>query len=81
VEREFVYVVLTDSGEQVTLTPEEFAKKYAWKNDPSKVQSTTGTKADDGTKKPEKQTDSPKSQQAGPAKQTHESGKRGRNKP
>ncbi|NUQ61628.1 MAG: protein kinase [Pirellulales bacterium] len=38
VERLLVYVVLTDSGEQLTLTPEEFAKRYGWKNDPQKVQ-------------------------------------------
>jgi hypothetical protein len=37
VERLFSYVVLTDSGEQVTLTPEEFAARYHWKNDPSQV--------------------------------------------
>ena len=32
-----VHVALTDAGQQITLTPEEFAKKYGWKNDPSKV--------------------------------------------
>jgi len=37
VERLLTYVVLTDSGEQLTLTPEEFAKRYHWKNDPSQV--------------------------------------------
>ena len=37
VGKEFVYVVLTDSGEQLTLTPEEFEKQYGWKNDPAKV--------------------------------------------
>ena len=37
VEQEFVYVVLTDQGEQLTLTPVEFAEKYGWKNDPAKV--------------------------------------------
>ncbi len=36
VEDEFVYVVQTDTGQQ-TLTPEEFTKKYGWKNDPTKV--------------------------------------------
>jgi hypothetical protein len=36
VEKELVYVVQTDQG-QDTLTPEEFARKYNWKNDPSKV--------------------------------------------
>lgn len=35
--KEFVYVALTDAGEQVTMTPEEFAKKYGWKNDPAKA--------------------------------------------
>ena len=35
--KQFVYVVLTDAGEQLTLTPAEFFKKYGWKNDPSKV--------------------------------------------
>ena len=37
VEVELPYVVLTDSGEQITLTPEEFAKQYGWKNDTAKV--------------------------------------------
>jgi WD40 repeat protein len=36
VEKELVYVVQTDQGQE-TLTPAEFAKKYNWKNDPSKV--------------------------------------------
>ncbi|HPM81753.1 MAG TPA: hypothetical protein PLF81_13690, partial [Candidatus Anammoximicrobium sp.] len=36
VEQELVYVVQTDQG-QDTLTPAEFAQKYNWKNDPSKV--------------------------------------------
>jgi len=36
VEKEFAYIVRTDK-EQLTLTPTEFAKKYGWKNDPSKV--------------------------------------------
>ena len=31
------YVVLTDSSEQLTLTPEEFAEKFGWTNDPTKV--------------------------------------------
>jgi hypothetical protein len=31
------YVVETKSG-QITLTPDEFADKYDWKNDPSMVQ-------------------------------------------
>lgn len=37
VDNEFVYVVLTDSGEQVILTAEEFSRKHGWKNDPSKA--------------------------------------------
>jgi hypothetical protein len=39
IEREFVYVVQTDHG-QATLTPEEFAKRYGWQNDPARVQLT-----------------------------------------
>ena len=37
VEKELVYVAMTNSGEQITLTPDEFSKKYGWKNDPTKV--------------------------------------------
>jgi len=37
VEKELVYVVQAEPGEQLTLTPDEFAAKYGWKNDPSKV--------------------------------------------
>ena len=36
VEQELVYVVQTDRGQQ-TLTPEEFAAKYGWMNDPRRV--------------------------------------------
>jgi WD40 repeat protein len=36
VEKELVYVVQTDQGQE-TLTPEEFAKRYGWKNDPGKA--------------------------------------------
>ncbi len=36
VEKELVYVVQTDRGQE-TLTPEEFSKKYGWKNDPQKA--------------------------------------------
>jgi len=36
VERELVYVVDTDEGQE-TLTPEEFSQKYGWKNDPTKA--------------------------------------------
>jgi len=39
-EKDLVYVALTDKGEQLTLTPEEFSKKYGWKNDPEKVSLT-----------------------------------------
>jgi formylglycine-generating enzyme required for sulfatase activity len=35
-EKELVYVVQTDAGQE-TLTPEGFAKKYGWKNDPAKA--------------------------------------------
>jgi WD40 repeat protein len=34
---ELVYVVQTEIGEQLTLTAAEFAARYGWKNDPSKV--------------------------------------------
>jgi WD40 repeat protein len=37
-----IYVVQTDSGEQITLTPTEFEKKYGWKNDPTKVSLLAG---------------------------------------
>ena len=40
-EKSLVIQVLGDDGRQLTLTPAEFAKKYGWKNDPSKV--TLGT--------------------------------------
>jgi WD40 repeat protein len=33
---ELVYVVVTDQGQE-TLGPEEFARKYGWKNDPERV--------------------------------------------
>jgi WD40 repeat protein len=32
-----VYVALTEEGQQLTFTPEEFATKYGWKNDPNKA--------------------------------------------
>jgi WD40 repeat protein len=35
-ERELVYVVETDQGQE-TLTPEEFAQRYGWKSDPARV--------------------------------------------
>ncbi len=37
-EAPWVYVALTEAGEYQTLAPEEFAARYGWKNDPSKVQ-------------------------------------------
>lgn len=37
VEQEFVYVALTDDGEQITLTPAEFEQRFGWQNDPSQV--------------------------------------------
>jgi Tol biopolymer transport system component len=36
IEQELVYIVQTGTGQE-TLTPAEFATKYAWKNDPEKV--------------------------------------------
>jgi WD40 repeat protein len=51
VEKEFVYVVLCDDGRQLTLTPAEFATKYAWKNDPEKVGLESG-KRKGGDEKP-----------------------------
>ena len=36
VEWELVYVVQTDRGQE-TFTPEEFAQKFGWKNDPKRV--------------------------------------------
>ena len=38
-EREIVYVVETDKGQE-TLTPAEMEKRYGWKNDPGKVRLT-----------------------------------------
>jgi WD40 repeat protein len=35
--RKIVYIVQTDSGQQLTLAPAEFEKQYGWKNDPGKV--------------------------------------------
>jgi hypothetical protein len=37
VAEELVYVVEIDSGGQLTLSPDEFAQRYAWRNDPSKI--------------------------------------------
>jgi WD40 repeat protein len=36
IERQLVYVVQTEQGQE-TLSPEEFTKRYGWKNDPEKV--------------------------------------------
>ena len=36
IENQLVYVVETDRGQE-TLSPEEFTKKYGWKNDPERV--------------------------------------------
>jgi WD40 repeat protein/serine/threonine protein kinase len=36
VEQELVYIVETDAGQQL-FTPDEFAKKYDWRNDPARV--------------------------------------------
>ena len=36
VENDILYVAETEQGQE-TITPAEFAKKYGWKNDPSKV--------------------------------------------
>ncbi len=36
VEKEIVYIVQTDAGQEL-LTPDEFATKYGWKNDPDRV--------------------------------------------
>jgi WD40 repeat protein len=36
IERRLVYIVQTEQGQE-TLTPEEFAKKYGWRNDPARV--------------------------------------------
>jgi WD40 repeat protein len=37
IERQLVYVVVTDKGEQENLTPAQFALEYGWKNDPDRV--------------------------------------------
>ncbi len=37
IERDLIYIAETEDGVQHTLTPEEFAKKYGWKNDPDRV--------------------------------------------
>jgi WD40 repeat protein len=42
---EFLYVALTDDGQQLTLTPDEFAEQYGWENEPGRVsgQSAVGS--------------------------------------
>jgi WD40 repeat protein len=37
-EQDLVYVALTDSGEQLTLSPAEFSAKYGWQNNPAKAE-------------------------------------------
>lgn len=37
VESQIVYVAQLEDGSNQTLTPEEFAKKFGWKNDPAKA--------------------------------------------
>ena len=37
IERDIVYVAQFANGSQVTLTPEEFEKRFGWKNDPERV--------------------------------------------
>jgi WD40 repeat protein/serine/threonine protein kinase/formylglycine-generating enzyme required for sulfatase activity len=37
IDEHLVYVAMTEEGHQLTFTPAEFAQKYGWKNDPSKV--------------------------------------------
>ena len=37
VEDQFVYVAHLEDGSQITLTPADFAKRFAWKNNPEKA--------------------------------------------
>ena len=37
IDEHLVYVAMTEQGEQLTLTPDEFSRRFGWKNDPSKV--------------------------------------------
>jgi len=72
VEKELVYVVQTDQGPE-TLTPEEFSKKYGWKNDPEKV----SLKTEGGKGKAEAKADAAKGKAEVPVQQTQpSSGKR-----
>jgi WD40 repeat protein len=42
-ERDLVYVVRKEDGGQETLTPQEFADKYGWKNDPTRFTCSTSS--------------------------------------
>jgi len=37
IEDHLIYVAQTDTGEQVTLSPTDFAQRYGWKNDPAQA--------------------------------------------
>lgn len=37
VEKKLIYIALSEDGRQDMYTPEEFAQKFGWKNDPEKV--------------------------------------------
>ncbi len=37
IDKHIVYVAQLEDGSNVTYTPAEFAKKFNWKNDPSKA--------------------------------------------
>jgi WD40 repeat protein len=63
VEKELVYVVQTDAGPE-TLTPDEFAQRYGWKNDPEKVHPVGETKAEGGTPTPAEKAKTPAAEQA-----------------
>ncbi len=55
VEKELVYVVQTDEGQE-TLSPAEFEQKYGWKNDPARVSMSVESgklKAESGERKAE----------------------------
>jgi formylglycine-generating enzyme required for sulfatase activity/WD40 repeat protein len=45
-EKELIYVVQTDAGQE-TFSPEVFAKKFGWKNDPSKAVPKAGGHPED----------------------------------
>jgi hypothetical protein len=46
IDEDLLWIVETDDGEQLNLTPHQFAAKYRWKNDPCKVQLAAGQPAD-----------------------------------